>query len=137
MPDRRQHSQRDGNDDGQQNGQHRQQKRSGQLGGEGLEYVLPGDIACPHIAGHHPAYPGEVLGQKRLVQPQLRPLRVNDLLGHRAFVAIDLRHGIAARRTHHGKGQKGNADQNRNQLQQPPAGISQHSGTAPFSPPRS
>ena len=99
-------------------GQGRQQQGGRQLGHEGAEHVPAGHIACAHVAGQQPPQPGEILAQKRPVQSQLRPLGVDDLLGHRPLVAVQLGDGIASGQAHHGEGQKRDAQQHRDQLQQ-------------------
>ena len=114
---RRPDAQRDGNDHGRPDRERRQQQRRRELGHKRPEHVLPGNIADAHIAGQQPSQPCAILRQKGLVKPQLRPFGVDDLLRHRALVAVQLDNGVAACGAHHGKGQKGNAQQHRDQLQ--------------------
>ena len=133
VPHGGQYAQGDRNHDRRHDGQRRQQQRRRELGGEGLEHVPSGDVARAHIAGQHTAQPGDVLLQKGLVQAQLGALGVNDLLRHAALVAVELRDGVAARDAHHGKGQKRDPDQNRDQLQESLYYIFSH-GSRPVLP---
>ena len=80
---RREDAQRDRDHHGRQDRKRRQQQGRRELGDEGVEHVLAGDVAHPHVAGEHTAQPGKVLGQKGLVQPQLGALGVDDLLRDR------------------------------------------------------
>ena len=114
---RRPDAQRNGNNYGRPDGERRQQQRRRELGHKRPEHILPGNIADAHIAGQQPSQPRAILRQEGLVKPQLRPFGVDDLLRHRALVAVQLDNGVTACGAHHGKGQKGNAQQHRDQLQ--------------------
>ena len=114
---RRPDAQRNGNDHGRPDGERRQQQRRRELGHKRPEHVLPGNIADAHIAGQQPSQPCAILRQKGLVKPQLRPLGVDDLLGHRPLVAVQLGDGVTSGQAHHGEGQKRDAQQHRDQLQ--------------------
>ena len=116
MPHRRQNPQRDRNDHRHANGQGGEQQGRREFGNKRLEHVLPGNIADAHVAPHHTAHPGKVLGEKGLVQTQFRPFRVDDLLRHRTLIAVKLDDGIAAGHAHHGKGQEGDTNENGYQL---------------------
>ena len=104
--------------DGHEDRKRRQQQRRRELGGKGLENVTPRDIALSHVAGEHAAQPGEILLDERLVQAQFSTLGIDDLLGHCAFIPVHLRDRVTARHAHHGKGQKRDPDQYRDQLYQ-------------------
>ena len=116
MPHRGQNPQGDRDHDGHEDRKRRQQQRRRELGGKGPENVAPGDIALSHVASEHTAQPGKILLHKGLVQAQFGAFCVDDLLGHRALIPIQLRDRVAARQAHHGKGQKRDPDQHRDQL---------------------
>ena len=90
--------------------------------------ITAGDVADAHITGQQPSQPCAILRQKGLVKPQLRPFGVDDLLGNRALVAVQLDNGVAACGAHHGEGQEGNAQQHRDQLQKALAYIFAQNG---------
>ena len=104
MPHRRQNAKGNGDQNGCHDGKRRQKQRCRELGNKGPEYIASGDVAHAHISGQKSAKPREILCQKRLVKPQLRPLGVDDLLRDCALVSVKLCNCVAARNAHHGKG---------------------------------
>ena len=116
MPHRRQNAQGDGNDHRHSNGQGGEQQGCRQLGNEGAEHLFPGNVADAHVSAHHAAYPGKVLGEEGLIKTQFCLFCRDDLLRHRALITVKLDNGVTAGKAHHGKGQKGDADEHGNQL---------------------
>ena len=120
---RRPDSQGYGNHHRGSNRQTRKQQRSRKLGDKGIKHIFFGNIAHAHVSRQQTPQPSAILHQKRLIQPQLRPLGINDFLGNGPFVAIQLCNGIASCGPHHGKRQKGNTQQYGEQLQKAFANI--------------
>ena len=117
VPHGRQNAQRNRDDNCCTNCQNRQQKRRRELGHKGLKHVASGNVADAHVSGQYPANPCQILRQKRLIESKLGALGIDDLLRYRALVAVKLGDRVAARDSHHGEGQKCDADENRYELQ--------------------
>ena len=118
VPHGRQNAQRNRDDNRCANCQNRQQKRRRELGHKGLKHVTPGNVADAHVSGQYPANPCQILRQKRLIESKLCALGIDDFLRYCAFIAVKLGDRVAACDPHHGEGQKRDADENRDELQE-------------------
>ncbi len=128
MGDGGDYAQRDGDRDGQKDARRRKEKRGGQLRQERVEHVLPGYEALSHVAGQHIGEPRKILDEKRPVESEPRPRRVQSLLRYGgAHARIHLRDRVAPRQPHQGEGKERDSQKHGNKRQKPLQDIALHS----------